>query len=150
LILEDDPYYWMQFAAQRTPSFLSMDVDGRVLRFDSFSKLLSSGLRVGFVTGPPQLIERIELHQQASVLHSSGVSQALVAGLFDQWARAHGGDIHAGFSAHCSGIVEFYRERRDSFLASAERHLTGLCEVRAPPPPHTHTSPPRTRNNASI
>lgn len=129
LILEDDPYYWMQFAAQRTPSFLSMDVDGRVLRFDSFSKLLSSGLRVGFVTGPPQLIERIELHQQASVLHSSGVSQALVAGLFNQWSAAHGGDTHAGFSAHCSGIVKFYRERRDSFLASAERHLAGLCEV---------------------
>ena len=37
-----------------------MDVDGRVLRFDSFSKLLSSGLRVGFVTGPPALIERID------------------------------------------------------------------------------------------
>ena len=53
-----------------------MDVDGRVLRFDSFSKLLSSGLRVGFVTGPPALIERIELHQQASILHSSGPSQS--------------------------------------------------------------------------
>lgn len=27
----------------RVPSFLSMDEDGRVLRFDSFSKVLSSG-----------------------------------------------------------------------------------------------------------
>jgi len=69
----------------RTPSFMSMDVDGRVLRFDSFSKLLSSGIRVGFVTGPPELVERIEYHAQASVLHSSGISQALVSGLFDQW-----------------------------------------------------------------
>ena len=41
-------------------------------------KLLSSGLRVGFVTGPPALIERIELHAQASVLHSSGIAQALL------------------------------------------------------------------------
>lgn len=132
LILEDDPYYWMQFSSQRTPSFLSMDVDGRVLRFDSFSKLLSSGLRVGFVTGPPALIERIELHQQASVLHSSGVSQALVSGLFDQWAAANGGSIHAGFNLHCQGIVDYYRERRDFFLASADRHLSGLCEWSAP------------------
>jgi kynurenine/2-aminoadipate aminotransferase len=132
LILEDDPYYWMQFSSQRTPSFLSMDVDGRVLRFDSFSKLLSSGLRVGFVTGPPALIERIELHQQASVLHSSGVSQALVSGLFDQWAAANGGSIHAGFNLHCQGIADYYRERRDFFLASADRHLSGLCEWSAP------------------
>jgi kynurenine/2-aminoadipate aminotransferase len=108
-----------------------MDIDGRVLRFDSFSKLLSSGMRVGFVTGPPQLIERIELHQQASVLHSSGPSQALVAGLLNNMAKEHG-SAHAGFAAHCDTIVEFYRVRRDSFLASADRHLTGLCEWSAP------------------
>lgn len=46
LILEDDPYYWMQYSAARVPSFLSMDVDGRVLRFDSFSKLLSAGTSI--------------------------------------------------------------------------------------------------------
>ena len=33
-------------------SLLRIDTDGRVLRFDSFSKILSAGLRVGFVTGP--------------------------------------------------------------------------------------------------
>ena len=64
LILEDDPYYYLQFGDDRPASFLSMDIEGRVLRFDSFSKVLSSGLRLGFVTGPPQLIERINLHMQ--------------------------------------------------------------------------------------
>ena len=41
-----------------------MDTEGRVLRFDSFSKILSSGMRVGFATGPKPLIERIVLHMQ--------------------------------------------------------------------------------------
>ena len=41
-----------------------MDIEGRVIRFDSFSKVLSSGLRLGFVTGPPPIIERINLHMQ--------------------------------------------------------------------------------------
>ena len=132
LILEDDPYYWMQFNDERIPSFFSMDVDGRVLRFDSFSKLLSSGLRVGFVTGPPALIERIELHAQASVLHSSGIAQALVAGLFDSWGDSRTGESYRGFVQHCSSIAEFYKERRDAFLESANRHLSGLCEWHAP------------------
>ena len=44
--------------------FFSMDIEGRVIRFDSFSKVLSSGLRLGFVTGPPPIIERINLHMQ--------------------------------------------------------------------------------------
>jgi kynurenine/2-aminoadipate aminotransferase len=77
LILEDDPYYFLQFNPC-VPSFLSMDVDGRVLRFDSFSKILSSGLRVGFVTGPSELLNRLNLHTQASNLHPSGLSQAVV------------------------------------------------------------------------
>lgn len=65
LILEDDPYYYLQYAAQsRIPSYYSMDEDGRVLRFDSFSKILSSGMRLGFVSGPGPLIERIILHSQ--------------------------------------------------------------------------------------
>ena len=42
LILEDDPYYFMQFRDEgegRVPSFLSIDEDQRVIRFDSFSKV---------------------------------------------------------------------------------------------------------------
>lgn len=43
-----------------------MDVDGRVLRFDSLSKILSSGLRIGVVTGPQVLIDQIDLHTMVS------------------------------------------------------------------------------------
>ena len=65
LILEDDPYYYLQFHPDGRPkSFLSLDSEGRVLRFDSFSKVLSSGLRLGFVTGPKPLVDRIMLHMQ--------------------------------------------------------------------------------------
>ena len=35
-----------------------------MIRFDSFSKILSSGIRIGFVTGPKPLIERLVLHMQ--------------------------------------------------------------------------------------
>ena len=87
LLLEDDPYYFLQFGAkdQRPPSFLTLDTEGRVIRwlpspgttarFDSFSKVLSSGIRLGFVTGPKELIQRIVLHMQVSVLHASSLSQ---------------------------------------------------------------------------
>ena len=65
LILEDDPYYYLQFG-EKIPSYLSMDVDGRVLRFDSMSKILSSGLRVGWATGPVELINVMNLVTQVS------------------------------------------------------------------------------------
>ncbi|XP_059958641.1 kynurenine/alpha-aminoadipate aminotransferase, mitochondrial isoform X2 [Mesoplodon densirostris] len=75
LIIEDDPYYFMQFNKPWAPTFLSMDVDGRVIRADSFSKVLSSGLRIGFLTGPKPLIERIVLHIQVSTMHPSTFAQ---------------------------------------------------------------------------
>ena len=95
LILEDDPYHWLQYTEQRCPSLLSMDVDGRVLRFDSFSKLLASGIRLGWATGPSALIERIQLHTQASNLHTCGLSQTLVSALLDRWADTHEGGLRA-------------------------------------------------------
>eukprot|EP01027_Heterolobosea_sp_BB2_P012194 GEZU01017689.1.p1 GENE.GEZU01017689.1~~GEZU01017689.1.p1 ORF type:complete len:267 (+),score=96.48 GEZU01017689.1:158-958(+) len=125
LILEDDPYYYMYFGENQPASFFSMDVDGRVLRFDSLSKILSSGLRLGFVTGPRPLVDRINLHMQTSVLHTSGVSQAITSSLLKHW----GVD---GFLQHIKSMQQFYRQKRDAFLSLAEKHLTGLAEWNAP------------------
>lgn len=127
IILEDDPYYFVQFEDIKDfpPSFLSMDTDGRVLRFDSFSKLLSSGLRIGYVTGPKPLIQRIALHKQVSILHAPSMSQVLVSELLRTWGEE-------GFYKHAESVQEFYRKQRDSMLEAAERHLTGLCEWAVP------------------
>ncbi|WAR23604.1 AADAT-like protein [Mya arenaria] len=66
-------------------SLLSMDVDGRVVRFDSFSKLISSGMRIGTVTGPKPVLDRISLHMQASVMHASSLSQVVLCRILEQW-----------------------------------------------------------------
>jgi len=127
LLLEDDPYFFLQFGdkASRPPSFLSLDQEGRVLRFDSFSKVLSSGIRLGFVTGPKALIERIVLHMQVSVLHASSLSQVVTVALMDQWG-------HQGFLDHVSEVERFYKARRDLMVAAADKHLTGLVEFSVP------------------
>jgi len=127
LLLEDDPYYFLQFGAkdQRPPSFLTLDTEGRVIRFDSFSKVLSSGIRLGFVTGPKELIQRIVLHMQVSVLHASSLSQVVTASLLEQWGRP-------GFYAHVDEVEAFYKRRRDLMVEAAEKHLGGLVEFSVP------------------
>uniref|UniRef100_A0A8C6PRZ3 Aminoadipate aminotransferase n=1 Tax=Nothobranchius furzeri TaxID=105023 RepID=A0A8C6PRZ3_NOTFU len=87
LIIEDDPYYFLQFDKPWAPTFLSMDVDGRIIRTDSFSKILSSGLRIGFVTGPKPLVDRIVLHIQASTMHTSTFTQLMVSHLLHDWEQ---------------------------------------------------------------
>lgn len=46
-----------------------------MLRFDSFSKTVSAGLRVGYVTGPEVLVEKISQHIMATVMGGSSLSQ---------------------------------------------------------------------------
>jgi len=119
LILEDDPYYNLQFVdseAHKAPSFLSIDSERRVLRFDSFSKLISSGLRIGWVTGPKELVDVIQLHQQSSALHTSGVSQAILFALLEHW----GSD---GLLQHIRFVQNAYRQKRDLFFGILEKHL---------------------------
>ena len=55
------------------------------LTIDLLLQILSSGIRIGFVTGPAELVNRINLHSQCSTLHVSGVSQLLTLALFKQW-----------------------------------------------------------------
>ena len=75
-IIEDDPYYYLQlhptsglkefndFQAalnqlKLPPSYLSIDTDGRVLRMDSFSKIIAPGVRMSWITASEQIIERV-------------------------------------------------------------------------------------------
>lgn len=124
IIIEDDPYYFLQFGP-KAPSFFSMDEDARVVRLDSFSKVVSSGLRIGFATGPKPLIERIQLHGQASSLHPSGLSQAALLAYLNHVGQD-------GFVEHTLKVAKFYEGRRDVFCRAASRHLKGLVEMVEP------------------
>ncbi|XP_076463202.1 kynurenine/alpha-aminoadipate aminotransferase, mitochondrial-like [Babylonia areolata] len=125
LILEDDPYYFLQFSQPYVPSFLSMDEDGRVVRFDSFSKVLSGGARVGVMTGPKAVVERVSLHMQVSVMHSSGLAQACLLAVLESMGLE-------GFRRHALAVADFYQKQRDACIAAAEKHLTGLAEWSVP------------------
>jgi kynurenine/2-aminoadipate aminotransferase len=127
LIMEDDPYYYLTLDdnSNCNESFLSMDTDGRVIRFDSLSKLLSSGMRIGWCTGPKDLISRIHLHMQASCLHASGVSQMMAYNLFTKWGIE-------GLDTHVQFVQNLYRKKRDEFIESVETHLKGYITYYPP------------------
>jgi kynurenine/2-aminoadipate aminotransferase len=126
MVLEDDPYYFLHPHRDTLPSLLSLDTDGRVLRLDSVSKLVSSGLRIGFVTGPKPLIEQLQLHIQATNLHNSGISQMILSKILSTWKTDN------GFNHHCDRVAHFYEQRKQVMVAAAEKHLTGLAQWDVP------------------
>jgi kynurenine/2-aminoadipate aminotransferase len=96
-------------------------------------QVFSSGIRIGFVTGPPPLVNRINLHSQSSNLHVSGVSQVLVQALFRHWGVGDSDVNETAALGHLKGhvdfVVSFYRTQCDAFVAAADKHLKGLFVV---------------------
>lgn len=71
IILEDDPYGELRFAGENISSIKSFDTEGRVIYSSTFSKLISSGFRTGFVSAPAPIIQKIVVCKQVSDVHSN-------------------------------------------------------------------------------
>jgi DNA-binding transcriptional MocR family regulator len=84
LVVEDDPYSELYFGAPPPPSMLALSeqVPGSrdwLAHCGSFSKILSPGLRVGWLVAPPALLARATMCKQFSDAHTSNLSQAIAA-----------------------------------------------------------------------
>lgn len=84
LIFSDDPYRHVVVSleegvpAESHPSFLSLDHDGRVIDASTFSKVVFPGSRLGWITAPKALIERLCLRNGACWYFTSGLSVSAV------------------------------------------------------------------------
>ncbi|KAH8814944.1 aromatic amino acid aminotransferase-like protein [Xylogone sp. PMI_703] len=145
-IIEDEPYYFLQMepysspatsstngaiitsAAPATttndaflraliPTYLSIDTDGRVMRMDSFSKVIAPGTRVGWITASAQIVERFTRHNECSVQNPSGLSQMVLYKLLDEsWG-------HEGYLSWLRNIRTEYTRRRNGLLHACEKFL---------------------------
>jgi 2-aminoadipate transaminase len=128
-VVEDDPYGELRFAGDPLPSLVSLgatgpdgpdDADGLVVRLGSASKVLAPGLRVGWMTGCPRLLDAAATLKQSADLHTAGLSQLVVAELLaDERAQ----------SAHVDAVRSMYATRADALAASLRDHLGDRLEI---------------------
>ncbi|CAG8282191.1 unnamed protein product [Penicillium salamii] len=146
-IIEDEPYYFIQmppyqgnesdsvqasedvesFLAGLVPSYLSLDIDGRVLRMDSFSKVLVPGSRLGWVTASAQIIERFLRHAEVANQGPNGMSQIMLWKLLDQtWG-------HEGYLKWLIALKNAYTQKRNMLLAACDKFLPKSVVSWTPP-----------------
>jgi len=77
LILEDNPYGDLRFSGEDLPTLKSMDKEGRVIYAGSFSKILSPGMRLGYLVAPTPLAEKIEVLKQVNDVHTPVLTQLM-------------------------------------------------------------------------
>lgn len=77
LILEDNPYGDLRFEGDPIPTIKSLDTEGRVLYAGTFSKILSPGIRVGYLLAPEGIFGKLTVAKQCTDVHTSMLAQLL-------------------------------------------------------------------------
>ncbi len=113
VILEDNPYGELRFAGEDVPTFKSMDTDGRVVYCGSFSKVLSAGMRVGFVCGNETLIQKMVVAKQVEDVHTNQFFQMIVAGFMTE----------CDMDAHIAKIRALYKHKATLMIAALEKYM---------------------------
>ena len=118
VIIEDDVYRELRYDGEAVPSMLAMPPTGRVVRVGSFSKVVAPGLRVGWLSGAPELLEAV-----AAVRDDLGVGQ-LVARVMARYVT------DGLLDPHVAEVNVLYRHKRDvaqAALAAACGDLVRWC-----------------------
>jgi aromatic amino acid aminotransferase I / 2-aminoadipate transaminase len=159
-IIEDEPYYFLQmepyagrkeepsppptsvgdFVSSLIPTYVSMDTDGRVMRMDSFSKVLVPGSRLGWIVASEQIVERYQRHAEVASQGPSGFSQIILWKLLDDtWG-------HEGYLQWLMNLRTEYTKKRDRLLVACEDHLPQDIVSWTPPAAGMFVSLSRTKH----
>ncbi|MGI6574805.1 MAG: PLP-dependent aminotransferase family protein [bacterium] len=122
VLMEDDPYGELRYSGEPVPALKSFDTKGSVVYLGSFSKIISPGLRVGYIIGNQEIIRKLTIGKQTVDLHTSNLSQAIV---YEYCSRGL-------LPKHLAKIRAQYKEKRDLMLKLLEENF---------PPEVTWTKP---------
>lgn len=125
-ILEDDPYHQLRYSGEPLPALITLDQErvgrpagedaytqGNVLYAGSFSKILSPGMRLGWVVGPVPIVAQLSRAKQGTDLHTSLFIQMIAYELCQE----------GFFPQHIEFIRALYRKRRDLMVELLQKHF---------------------------
>lgn len=115
LVMEDDPYRDLRYAGETLPTIKSFDREGYVVYCGSFSKIISPGLRLGYLYGQEDIVRKCAIGKQGTDLHTSNLTQAVV----DAFLR------RGLLEPHIQAILPGYRDKLNAMADELERFPAG-------------------------
>ena len=120
LILEDNPYGELRYSGQELPTIKSMDKDGLVVYCSSFSKIIAPAIRVGWLSAPEELAQKIVVAKQVNDVHTNMYFQ-LVCDLFLE---------KLDIDAHIGKICGLYKDKCALMLGEMDKKLKNIKYTR--------------------
>ncbi len=122
LIFEDNPYGELRFAGEDVPTYKSFDKDGLVMYCSSFSKILSAGMRIGYVCGPAPVIQKMVVAKQVEDVHTNIFFQMLCYRYMTE----------RDLDAHIVDIRKIYRDKAGLMLKELDVHMPKCVKYTRP------------------
>jgi 2-aminoadipate transaminase len=122
LVLEDNPYGLLRYEGTPLPTLRELDGGLYVMYLGTFSKILSPGLRLGWVLAPAPVLHQINMGKQAADLCSSTMSQLMVQAYFEE----------TRWRDYVDTVKEVYRARRDTMLDALAEYFPRQAEWTRP------------------
>ncbi|HYG41212.1 MAG TPA: PLP-dependent aminotransferase family protein [Cytophagales bacterium] len=112
LLVEDDPYGDINFKEESVPPVKKL-IGKQGILLGSFSKIISPGMRLGWVVAEKRIIEKLLLVKQASDLHSNFLSQRIIYQYL----------LDNDLDRHITTIKEAYRKQKNFMIEMIEKHF---------------------------
>jgi 2-aminoadipate transaminase len=122
LVLEDNPYGLLRYEGAPNAPLFGLDGGVYVMYLGTFSKILSPGIRLGWVVAPPPVLEKINLGKQSADLCTSTLSQLMVQAYFER----------GRWRDYVDSLTTVYRARRDTMLDALADHFPRQAEWTRP------------------
>ncbi|HIQ58549.1 MAG TPA: PLP-dependent aminotransferase family protein [Candidatus Merdivicinus intestinavium] len=122
VILEDNPYGELRFEGEDIPTLKSMDTEGIVIYCGSMSKVMSAGIRVGFVLAPREIAAKMTVGKQASDVHTNQFFQMLIADFME----------HYDFDGHIGKIRALYKHKSGLMLDAIREYFPKEVQYTVP------------------
>ncbi|RQS10422.1 PLP-dependent aminotransferase family protein [Burkholderia sp. Bp9002] len=119
LLVEDGPYGFLRYRGTPLPSLHSMAPD-LVLHLSSFTKLISPGVRTGFLVAPEEVVKRVASVAERHYITPSYFAQGIVAA----WCES------GQLAPQLDRLRQLYGPRLETCVQAIERYLPGRLFVR--------------------
>ena len=113
ILIQDDPYGELRFNNEERIPYISLNKTDKNIYLGSFSKIITPGMRLGYVIAHSEIIKKLETAKQASDLHSNIFAQYLISDYL------YNNDL----DKHIDKIKKLYKEQASAMIDAMEKYF---------------------------
>ncbi len=113
ILIQDDPYGELRFNNEERIPYIGLNKTDKNIYLGSFSKIITPGMRLGYVIAHSEIIKKLETAKQASDLHSNIFAQYLISDYL------YNNDL----DKHIDKIKKLYKEQASAMIEAMEKYF---------------------------